>query len=78
MFEKLTTDPELLELLRSSKAKVDAMTPDERAAMIEAQRQSFARSMAPCEHGISDWEDCLDCRNAALASELMTWVNNLP
>ena len=49
-------------LLREAVAKVDAMTPEEYAAMIDAQRKSWARSMAPCEHGVRDWETCPDCR----------------
>lgn len=31
----------------------------------EEQRQSWARSMAPCEHGRRDWEQCPDCRRGA-------------
>jgi len=52
------------ELLRVAKARFEAMTPEEKAAMIEAQRQSWLRGMAPCEHGVADWEDCPDCRKA--------------
>ena len=61
---KLTMDHELADLLRASRVKIAAMSPAEYAAMIEAQRQSFARAMAPCEHGIVDWETCPDCRAA--------------
>lgn len=31
----------------------------------EAQRQSFARAMAPCEHGVPDFEQCPACRQVA-------------
>jgi cytochrome c2 len=62
---KLTKDQELNELLRLSRLKVAAMSPEECAAMVEAQRQSFARAMAPCEHGVADFEDCAQCRTAA-------------
>lgn len=62
---KLTKDQELNELLRLSRIKVAAMSPEEYAAMIEAQRQSFARAMAPCEHGVADFEDCAQCRAIA-------------
>lgn len=55
------------ELIARSKERVAAMSPVEYAAMIEAQRQSWVRAMAPCEHGIRDWEDCPDCRRAALS-----------
>lgn len=57
------------ELLRQAKARVDAMTPEERAAMYKAQAESWARGMAPCEHGVRDWETCPDCRRAALAED---------
>lgn len=56
----------LSRLIEESKARVAAMTPAERAAMFEAQRQSWAMSFAPCDHGIADWETCPDCRRAAL------------
>lgn len=39
----IETDPELLERLRRSAEEVKKMTPEEYAAMIEAQRQSWAR-----------------------------------
>ena len=34
------------ELLAKSKAMVEAMTPDEKAAMLKAQAESWARSIA--------------------------------
>jgi hypothetical protein len=43
-------------LLKRAKARVAAMSPEEYAAMIEAQRQSWVRAMAPCERP--------DCRRA--------------
>lgn len=55
----------LEELLARAKAEVAAMTPQQYADMIEAQQQSFLRSMEPCEHGMRDWEDCGKCREAA-------------
>ena len=58
----MKTSPRLLALLEESRRQVDAMTPEERAAMHEAQRASFVRSMASCEHGVRDWETCPDCR----------------
>lgn len=67
---KLRDDEELSAMLLRAKARVAAMTPEERLAMIEAQRQSFVRAMAPCEHGIADWEDCSDCRRQALSEAL--------
>lgn len=47
--------PELKAALE--KAKNHIMTPEE----IQAQRESFARGMAPCEHGDPDWETCPQC-----------------
>lgn len=44
-----------------------AMSPDEKQAMFEAQRQSFIRAMAPCEHGDPDWETCPRCLSALRA-----------
>jgi len=44
-----------------------ANLPPEQRAQIErdemqAQRESWARAMAPCEHGDPDWETCPKCR----------------
>jgi hypothetical protein len=56
--------PDLQTLLARSVAAYNAMTPEQRAVHDEAQRQSWARGMAPCEHGVADWETCPDCRGA--------------
>lgn len=40
----------------------NALSTNEQAAMYEAQRQSWMRAMAPCEHGDPDWETCPECR----------------
>lgn len=58
-----TKERDLQSLIDASKARVAAMAPEERAAMYQAQRESFARAMAPCEHGVSDWEECPQCRS---------------
>lgn len=55
----------VIELLEQALARIDAMTPEEREAMYQAQRESWARAFAPCEHGVADWEDCADCRDEA-------------
>ena len=52
---------ELDELLAKANARYEAMTPDEKAAMHKAQRESFIRAMRPCEHGDPDWETCPEC-----------------
>ncbi len=47
-----------------------AMAPADRAALEarerQAQRESWIRGMAPCEHGILDWETCDQCRFVAI------------
>ncbi|MCP5003512.1 MAG: hypothetical protein GY941_06095 [Planctomycetes bacterium] len=59
------TCQELLDLLdAASKRK---MTPQE----IEEQRQSWVRSMtARCEHGEVDYEQCPECRMAAIEATI--------
>jgi hypothetical protein len=47
---------ELARLLEQVK-HLPPMTPEQ----IEAQRQSFIRAFAPCEHGDRDWETCPGC-----------------
>ena len=55
-------------LLAEIEAKRAAMSPAERAALEAeeraAQRESWVRAMAPCEHGEPDWETCSQCRQA--------------
>lgn len=53
--------PELIRALEAAKAWEVTATPEEKAAMLEAQRQSWARAMAPCEHGVADFEECKVC-----------------
>jgi hypothetical protein len=57
---------ELRRLLAGIKAKRAAMPPAERAELErlerQAQRESWIRAMAPCEHGVADFEDCAQCR----------------
>lgn len=57
------------ELLRKSVEALAAMSPAERMAMFARQRESWVRSMAPCEHGVSDWEHCLICLAAQQRGE---------
>ena len=52
-------------LVARANAAFDALTPEQQAEHRRQQRESWARSMAPCEHGIADWEDCPDCRTNA-------------
>lgn len=56
----------LKERLEEAKRRVEAMSPDEYSAMIDAQRKSWVRAMTtPCEHGWLDFEDCPGCREKA-------------
>lgn len=52
----------IIKALEEAVVRVKAMSPEQYEAMMEKQRQSWARGMAPCEHGVSDWETCADCR----------------
>jgi hypothetical protein len=55
--------PELETLLKRAVEAYDRMTPEQKATMHEAQRQSWVRGMtARCEHGVLDFEQCPDCR----------------
>lgn len=56
------TSSDLLRLLAEAKAHVDRMSPEQKEAMYEAQRQSYARSLKPCPHGKIDFEQCAECR----------------
>jgi hypothetical protein len=50
-----------------------AMPPGERAALEReeraAQRESWSRAEAPCEHGDPDWDTCPKCRQALATPE---------
>lgn len=57
---------DLRQMLAEIEAKRAAMPADERAKLeadeLAAQRESWIRSMEPCEHGDPDWETCPQCR----------------
>jgi len=63
--EPYTPPPSLTGALRdalvAAHERTLAMTPDQKRAMFDAQRESFIRGMEPCEHGDRDWETCPDC-----------------
>lgn len=49
--------------LKEAVERVNRMPPEEREAMMNEQRKSWARGMTtPCEHGWLDFEDCPECR----------------
>ena len=56
---------EIMQMLADIEAYRSSLPPDEREALekaeIQAQRESWIRAMAPCEHGDSDWETCSKC-----------------
>lgn len=55
--------PELGAAIERARKLVDAMTPPQRKAMIDAQRESWVRAFTtPCEHGMLDFEQCGECR----------------
>ena len=43
-------------------ARFNAMPVEQQIAMHRAQRESWVRAMAPCEHGVADFEECARCR----------------
>lgn len=55
LVHKLGRVPTLDEMIDESRHHT--MTPEE----VDAQRRSFARGFAPCEHGVADFEDCAEC-----------------
>lgn len=54
---------EMLDKIETQRA---AMPLEERTRVereeLAAQRESWTRAMAPCEHGVADFEECADCR----------------
>lgn len=55
-------DDNLRRKVDEAMAVYNAMTPEQQEAMWKAQRESWVRGMAPCEHGDPDWETCESCR----------------
>lgn len=53
--------PELTTLLENARKAYDAMTAEQKEEMWRAQRESWVRAFAPCEHGDPDWETCHEC-----------------
>lgn len=47
--------------IADAKRRYEAMTPEQRKTMWDAQRESWVRAFAPCEHDELDWETCADC-----------------
>ena len=53
--------PELEAALAKAREWEASASPEEIAAMWKAQRESWVRAFAPCEHGDYDWETCPEC-----------------
>lgn len=58
--------PELAAALERARQWDATATPEQRKAMMDVQRESWARAMEPCEHGDPDWETCSECRSERL------------
>lgn len=43
-------------------------TPEQKEEMYKAQRESWVRAFAPCEHGMFDFEQCGECRSPSLTT----------
>jgi hypothetical protein len=57
-------------LLKKAKDRVSKMSPEEYAAMMEAQKALFVRGMmVKCEHGVLDFEQCPECRSKYSANK---------
>lgn len=54
-------DDELKDLLEKARRWSETASPEEKRAMLAAQRESWMRAFAPCEHGDYDWETCPEC-----------------
>ena len=61
--------PEIKTALARARAWGQTATPEQKAEMHRKQRESWARGMAPCEHGDPDWETCPECRKRAMGGE---------
>lgn len=56
------SDTKIIKGLEEAIAYVRTLSPEDYASMVAAQSLSYARSLAPCEHGMVDFEQCADCR----------------
>jgi hypothetical protein len=57
----MTISPELAAALDRAREWDRTATPQEKAAMWAAQRESWLRAMGPCKHANYDWETCPQC-----------------
>lgn len=56
-------DEELKRWIAKARDAIAKLTPEQYALLVEEQRKSFVRGMTTkCEHGVTDFEQCPDCR----------------
>lgn len=54
---------DLGKLVGEAMDRFNALSPEQQADHLRAQRESFIRGMTtPCEHGVLDFEQCVECR----------------
>jgi len=68
-FYRINTMIDLQARVAKAVAAYNALSPEEKAAHDEAQRQSWVRGMGPCEHGVYDFETCPQCRKPKPATD---------
>ena len=68
----------MMDHIRAKLAEIESyrasLPPVDRAELerleLIAQRESWIRAMAPCEHGVADFEQCSQCRNPTTKDDL--------
>lgn len=66
----------LVEAVARAREWMESATPEQLEAMWKAQRESWARAFAPCEHGDPDWETCPGCLQEAADRRAMIRATN--
>lgn len=65
--------PDIAGMLREIENFRASLPPEERIELERkerlAQRESWVRGMAPCEHGDPDWETCSKCLERVYAKD---------
>ncbi|TXH83576.1 MAG: hypothetical protein E6Q77_03985 [Rhizobium sp.] len=67
--------PELQAALDKANEWMRTATLEQLEAMWKAQRESWVRAFAPCEHGDPDWETCPGCLQDAADRRAMITAN---
>lgn len=53
----------LEKLLKKCAENYKNLTQAQKDEMWRLQKESWIRGMQPCEHGVYDWETCVECKN---------------